>query len=159
MAVVTGADRTDIQLAALEASTQCLILTGAGEPLPQLVNRADELEVPLLKVEQDTPRTPNFTATLNFDRSHLGAVEHKNPLNSNPLEDAPHRDGLVETSMALGDYDALVGLDTLFIALADANTNTHGVANVNLRKITLQLSVFEFSNQCISTHLLRIFGD
>ena len=28
MAVVTGADRTDIQLAALEASTQCLILTG-----------------------------------------------------------------------------------------------------------------------------------
>jgi uncharacterized protein len=37
MAVVTGADRTDIQLAALEASTQCLILTGAGDPLPQLV--------------------------------------------------------------------------------------------------------------------------
>ena len=57
MAVVTGADRTDIQLAALEASTQCLILTGAGEPLPQLVNRADELEVPLLKVEHDTLAT------------------------------------------------------------------------------------------------------
>ncbi|MEB3349101.1 MAG: phosphotransacetylase family protein [Cyanobacteriota bacterium] len=54
MAVVTGADRTDIQLAALEASTQCLILTGAGDPLPQLVNRAEELEVPLLKVDQDT---------------------------------------------------------------------------------------------------------
>lgn len=54
MAVVTGADRTDIQLAALEASTQCLILTGVGEPLPQLISRADELEVPLLKVEQDT---------------------------------------------------------------------------------------------------------
>ncbi len=54
MAVVTGADRTDIQLAALEASTQCLILTGAGDPLPQLISRADELEVPLLKVEQDT---------------------------------------------------------------------------------------------------------
>ncbi len=54
MAVVTGADRTDIQLAALEASTQCLILTGAGEPLPQLSNRAEELEVPLLKVDHDT---------------------------------------------------------------------------------------------------------
>ncbi|MEB3265381.1 MAG: phosphotransacetylase family protein [Cyanobacteriota bacterium] len=54
MAVVTGADRTDIQLAALEASTQCLILTGAGDPLPQLVNRAEELEVPLLKVDLDT---------------------------------------------------------------------------------------------------------
>ena len=57
MAVVTGADRTDIQLAALEASTQCLILTGAGEPLPQLISRADELEVPLLKVERDTLAT------------------------------------------------------------------------------------------------------
>jgi BioD-like phosphotransacetylase family protein len=57
MAVVTGADRTDIQLAALEASTQCLILTGAGEPLPQLVSRAEELEVPVLKVEHDTLTT------------------------------------------------------------------------------------------------------
>ena len=54
MAVVTGADRTDIQLAALEASTQCLILTGLGEPLPQLIHRAEELEVPILKVELDT---------------------------------------------------------------------------------------------------------
>ncbi|MEB3243591.1 MAG: phosphotransacetylase family protein [Cyanobacteriota bacterium] len=57
MAVVTGADRTDIQLAALEASTQCLILTGMGEPLPQLLNRAEELEVPVLKVDLDTLTT------------------------------------------------------------------------------------------------------
>ena len=57
MAVVTGADRTDIQLAALEASTQCLILTGAGDPLPQLISRAEELDVPLLKVEHDTLST------------------------------------------------------------------------------------------------------
>lgn len=57
MAVVTGVGRTDIQLAALEASTQCLILTGAGEPLPQLINRAEELDVPILKVEHDTLQT------------------------------------------------------------------------------------------------------
>ena len=57
MAVVTGVGRTDIQLAALEASTQCLILTGAGSPLPQLINRAEELEVPLLKVDHDTLST------------------------------------------------------------------------------------------------------
>ncbi len=54
MAVVTGAERTDIQLAALEASTQCLILTGLGEPLLQLIHRAEELEVPILKVDLDT---------------------------------------------------------------------------------------------------------
>ena len=57
MAVVTGADRTDIQLAALEASTQCLILTGLGDPLSQLIHRAEELEVPILKVELDTLAT------------------------------------------------------------------------------------------------------
>jgi BioD-like phosphotransacetylase family protein len=57
MAVVTGADRTDIQLAALEASTQCLILTGVGDPLPQLISRAEELDVPVLKVEHDTLTT------------------------------------------------------------------------------------------------------
>ena len=57
MAVVTGADRTDIQLAALEASTQCLILTGLGDPLAQLIHRAEELEVPILKVELDTLAT------------------------------------------------------------------------------------------------------
>ena len=54
MAVVTGADRTDIQRAALEASSQCLILTGLGDPLSQLIHRAEELEVPILKVELDT---------------------------------------------------------------------------------------------------------
>ncbi len=57
MAVVTGVDRTDLQLAALEASTQCLILTGVGDPLPQLVNRAEELDVPLLRVDRDTLST------------------------------------------------------------------------------------------------------
>jgi len=57
MAVVTGVARTDIQLAALEASTQCLILTGLGEPLLQLIHRAEELEVPILKVDLDTLAT------------------------------------------------------------------------------------------------------
>ena len=57
MAVVTGVERTDIQLAALEASTQCLILTGIGEPLPQIIHRAEELEVPVLKVDIDTLAT------------------------------------------------------------------------------------------------------
>ena len=40
---------------------------------------------------------------------------------------------------------------------SDTNTNTHGVADVDLREITLQLCIFEFFNQCVSTQLLRIF--
>ena len=34
-----------------------MILTGAGEPLPQLINRSEELDVPLLKVDRDTLST------------------------------------------------------------------------------------------------------
>ncbi len=57
MAVVTGGDRTDIQLAALETSTQCLILTGYLPPLPQVLSRAEDLEVPILSVDLDTLST------------------------------------------------------------------------------------------------------
>lgn len=57
MAVVTGGDRTDIQLAALETSTQCLILTGQIPPSPTIISRAEELEVPILSVDLDTLTT------------------------------------------------------------------------------------------------------
>ncbi|MBD2119920.1 DRTGG domain-containing protein [Trichocoleus sp. FACHB-262] len=57
MAVVTGGDRTDIQLAALETSTQCLILTGHLPPTPTIISRADDLEIPILSVDLDTLTT------------------------------------------------------------------------------------------------------
>jgi uncharacterized protein len=57
MAVVTGGDRTDIQLAALETSTQCLILTGHLAPQPFIISRAEDLEIPILSVDLDTLTT------------------------------------------------------------------------------------------------------
>ncbi|MGP1372627.1 MAG: phosphotransacetylase family protein [Almyronema sp.] len=57
MAVVTGGDRTDIQLAALETSTQCLILTGHLPPATQVLSRATDLEIPILSVDLDTLTT------------------------------------------------------------------------------------------------------
>ncbi|MGD1851259.1 MAG: phosphotransacetylase family protein [Cyanophyceae cyanobacterium] len=57
MAVVTGGDRTDIQLAALETSTNCLILTGQVPPNTMVVSRAQDLEVPILSVDMDTLKT------------------------------------------------------------------------------------------------------
>ena len=56
-AVVTGGDRTDLQLAALETSTSCLILTGHLSPQPLIVSRAEDLEVPILAVDFDTLTT------------------------------------------------------------------------------------------------------
>ncbi|HEY9690509.1 MAG TPA: phosphotransacetylase family protein [Coleofasciculaceae cyanobacterium] len=57
MAVVTGGDRADIQFAALETSTHCLILTGQVPPDPTIIARAEELEVPILSVDLDTLTT------------------------------------------------------------------------------------------------------
>lgn len=57
MAVITGGDRSELQLAALETSTQCLILTGHMPPTQMILNRAEEVEVPVLSVDLDTLRT------------------------------------------------------------------------------------------------------
>lgn len=57
MAVVTGGDRTDIQLAALETSTQCMVLTGHISPSEEILGRARDMEVPILSVDSDTLTT------------------------------------------------------------------------------------------------------
>jgi BioD-like phosphotransacetylase family protein len=54
MAVVTGGDRPDIQLAALETSTRCLILTGNLRPSPLIIGRAEERGVPIILTHHDT---------------------------------------------------------------------------------------------------------
>lgn len=57
-AVITGANRLDIQLAALGTSTNCLVLTGNTLGLnPDVLQRAAELEVPILSVGKDTLTT------------------------------------------------------------------------------------------------------
>lgn len=57
MAIITGGGRTDLQLAALETSTQCLILTGHIPPTPAIISRAEEMEIPILSVDLDTLST------------------------------------------------------------------------------------------------------
>jgi uncharacterized protein len=54
IAVITGGDRPDIQLAALETSVRAIILTGGIHPHGIIVSRADEKGVPLILVDQDT---------------------------------------------------------------------------------------------------------
>lgn len=57
MAVVTGGDRTELQMAALETSTHCLILTGRIPPQDIIIERAESLEIPVLSVGTDTLTT------------------------------------------------------------------------------------------------------
>lgn len=53
-AVITGGDRSDIQLAALETPTKCLILTGELYPDASILGRAQEAGVPVVVVRADT---------------------------------------------------------------------------------------------------------
>lgn len=56
-AVITGGHRADIQLAALETSTKCLVLTGDQMPNEIIIGRAHELGVPMISVHYDTLST------------------------------------------------------------------------------------------------------
>lgn len=54
MAVFCRVDRPDLQLAALNLSARCLVLTGTGTPQESLMYRAEDLGVPVLRVLTDT---------------------------------------------------------------------------------------------------------
>jgi len=56
-AVITGGDRSDILLAALETKAKCLILTGNSVPSRQVISAAEEAGVPLLLARSDTMTT------------------------------------------------------------------------------------------------------
>ncbi|MBI5231776.1 MAG: phosphotransacetylase family protein [Coriobacteriales bacterium] len=53
-AVVTGGDRSDVQLAALETDTRAVVLTGNLPPSSLFLARAEDLGVPMILVGMDT---------------------------------------------------------------------------------------------------------
>lgn len=53
-AVITGAHRSDIQLAALETSTRCIILTGGLLPNDVIIGKARLKGIPIVSVKEDT---------------------------------------------------------------------------------------------------------
>lgn len=65
---MTGSSRVDLQMAALETSTVCLILTGTPQVTPEVKQRATEFEVPVLAVSKDT------LTTVEIIRDCLGQV-------------------------------------------------------------------------------------
>ncbi len=53
-AVITGAHRTDIQLAAMETSTKCIILTGGLHPNDVVIGKAVSKGIPMISASDDT---------------------------------------------------------------------------------------------------------
>jgi len=70
-AVITGGDRTDIQLAALETSTTCMILTGNLHPSGLVVKQAEEFGVSILLVRTNTMETIEKIETI-YGKTRLG---------------------------------------------------------------------------------------
>ncbi len=58
--VITGGDRTDIILAAMEAGAAGLVLTGNLYPSIKILPRADDMSIPLILVPHDTLTTLNL---------------------------------------------------------------------------------------------------
>ena len=70
-AIITGGDRADIQLVALETATQCMILTGHLRPMPEVLRRAEEIGVPVLLVRKNTMETVEAVEAV-FGKTRLG---------------------------------------------------------------------------------------
>jgi BioD-like phosphotransacetylase family protein len=58
-AVVVRGERPDMQLAALETSTRCLVLSGGVSPSHIVLRKAEGKEVPIILVKGDTASTVN----------------------------------------------------------------------------------------------------
>jgi len=73
-AVITGGDRTDIQLAALETPTVLLILTGNLRPSPLIIQQAEMLNVQILLVPDNTMETVEIIERA-YGKTRLGQPE------------------------------------------------------------------------------------
>lgn len=97
-AIVTGADRPDIQLAALETSTRCIVVTGGKDPDAIVVERAKEVRVPLIKVAEGTietlDRIAQFLAGARFRQADKARTVAK----------------LIEANLNLGELSAALGV-------------------------------------------------
>lgn len=72
-AVITGAHRSDIQLAAMETSTRCIILTGGLTSNDVVIGKAEAKGIPIISVADDT-----FT-TIERIETALGKTSIRDP--------------------------------------------------------------------------------
>ncbi|NPE30442.1 phosphotransacetylase family protein [Methanococcoides sp. SA1] len=72
--VITGGDRSDIQMAAIEARVKCLVLTGNLQPSAAVLGSADEAHIPVILVRGDTmstiERMERLIGRARFRREH-----------------------------------------------------------------------------------------
>ncbi len=98
--MVTGGDRSDIQLAAMEAGARCIVLSGNLYPTSIILSRAEELGIPVILVGTDT-----FTAADSAEMIIRSARTHE------PAKLARLRE-LMESHVDLPRLYSLAGIRT-----------------------------------------------
>ena len=63
-AVVVRHDRPDMQMAALETATRCLVISGGGEPIDYVRFKAEEKNIPVIMTQDDTDTVIKHIETL-----------------------------------------------------------------------------------------------
>ncbi|OCQ89514.1 hypothetical protein AMR42_13665 [Limnothrix sp. PR1529] len=74
--------------------------------------------------------TTDFTTAHDFDIRDAGRMQQEHALYANTLEHPTHGDGFVNSAVAHRDDGAFVGLDALFAAFLDHNTNSNRVPDI-----------------------------
>src|SRR5205085_7118012 len=90
-AVITRSDKTDLQLAALQTNTDCLILTGGLMPSPYTLDRAANEEITLVLTKENTRATVSRLESI-FERSRFTSerkLERMSELLQQRLDFAP----------------------------------------------------------------------
>jgi len=70
-ALITGGQRTEMIMAALDTPTKCMILTGGHVPSQQVISSADRAGVPLVSVRMNTRQTTEMVERI-MGRVRLG---------------------------------------------------------------------------------------
>lgn len=83
-----------------------------------------------------------YTTLANqFNAGYLRAVDGENSLDTAAVRKAANGKGLSDTTVLLGDYSALKGLQTLTVTFLNANLHAYGITDINNRQILLQAAL------------------
>ena len=86
--------------------------------------------------------TTDLTAAGNLDMVNLRGMYREGALNANVEADLADREGLARGSALTANHDALEHLDALTVTFGDAVVHAHGVADVEIGDIVLNLLLF-----------------
>ena len=120
-------------------------LFGFVKPIRYLLRDLGSLAYAAAQVVQ--LRAANLTAANDLELSNVRGVYREGLLDAYAVRDAANGNRLVNASVLLGNDDALEHLDTLAVAFLDLCVYLNGIADLQLRKVVLELLLGQYFYQ------------